>query len=112
MANSKRYQGITRAQQRRRNNSVFRKMTASGYNVNSNEWNTLAGRATERWRRLGYTGTTERITKEYAPLFGGRQGVSGNFANVGEALYPDQARNANSRASYRRVRAAFGLSAG
>lgn len=104
MANNKRYSGLTRQQQRRRNASAFRRMAANGVDTSAaGNWNTAYGAATEFARRDGKNPYSYR--RENGDIYS-------SGSNWGQAVYPNQSRNAQTRKSYRQVRAAFGLSAG
>ena len=115
MANPRRYNGLTRTQQQARNKRKFRQMQNNGYAPNmtiappsrssQNRWNTNAGYAANSARVIQAAGV--QVPSGMTRV---SNGVVGFGTNSGYAAYGDQKRNANSRASYRNVRAAFGLS--
>ena len=94
MANPRRNNGLTRFQQWKRNTYLKIK------NPNYNTTNSAFGEVAERASAIGNRGG----------LFRDKDGVFGSGMQAGYAKYGDQKQNANSRASYRNVRAAFGLS--
>lgn len=110
MANSRRYNGLTRAQQQRRNASRFRQMVANGQS--STAWNTMNGRAAVGATRGGVSAPTFFYKSQQQAANRAGLALEGWGNQAGYASYGDQGANARTRQSYRNVRAAFGLSAG